>query len=144
MKGKSRMIARQSLDMSGYMDRGRYPGGRTHVDVLSEQLVGCPVFLQDVAVDGAAGQYTSEQETKKTKRMSRSASDSLFGYAIVAEANSRAPICVGKYLVFDIPSSESAHGFARRQGRRIGHAPSGGVEAARREQRTAGAAGEYS
>ena len=40
--------------------------GRTYVNVLSEQFVGCPVLLQDVAVDGAAGQDASKQEAKKT------------------------------------------------------------------------------
>lgn len=41
-------------------------GGLKSVDILGKQLVGCLVLLQDVAVDGTAGQDAAKQEAEKT------------------------------------------------------------------------------
>lgn len=41
-------------------------GGLKGVDILGKQLVGCLVLLQDVAVDGTAGQDAAKQEAEKT------------------------------------------------------------------------------
>ncbi|KAK1253691.1 hypothetical protein MKX07_001768 [Trichoderma sp. CBMAI-0711] len=67
-------------------------------------------------MDGAAGQYTSKQEAKKTKRISRSASDSLFGYATVAEANSRAQFASANLWCSTYPPLKAPMGLRAGRG----------------------------
>ena len=41
---------------------------KTHVDILRQELVGSRVLLEEVAVDGAAGERGAEKEAKEPAR----------------------------------------------------------------------------